>query len=1097
MPNTAKVSVPEVYAIRSKVEGNAIVQLTRDVVSRETVVSVPEGRGHSYVILEDVAGEKLAIATKTIAVPPGVDRVLILRDATALPETSADWDLTSRPTRWSYPPVADLSTELVESGIARTRQVVDSWNSSFQFKEEWTDDDGVIYPGLRPPQMGALYAALAHWRVSTTPATVVMPTGTGKTDTMLALLVAQRIRRLLVLVPSDALREQISGKFVTLGWLKKLGLLGDEGLYPVVGLLKKMPKDRDSLNLILNRCNVVVATMSIAANSRSDLRTAIAQWATHVFIDEAHHVSATTWTAFRKEFEGKPVLQFTATPFRSDGKLVDGKVIFNYPLSRAQAERYFKPIRFRPVVEYNDDLADIRIMEEAVAALRSDVQENLDHVLMARVRSIPRATSVYELYRQHAPDLNPLIVHSNQTDTEKLAALRALRGRTSRVIICVDMLGEGFDLPQLKVAALHDMHKSLAITLQFTGRFTRSSASNIGDATVVANIADVDVTENLQALYAEDAEWSDLLRVLSEGATEAEVRRSEFLGGFGDLAPKVALQNIFPKMSAVVYRTGGTWNPDNIGKAIKPTRMYAGPFTNAAEKVVVFVTKDLEQVPWGDVRDLKNTTWNVFVLHWSEEQRLLFINSSDNTSVHEELARAVCGPNATLIRGEQIFKSLYGVSRFLIMNLGLRHLISKAVQFSMHSGTDVGAALTMALRQNRAKSNLFGRGYEGGARVTLGCSQKGRLWSHRVAYDLSKWVEWCHEVGSKLTNPNISTEDIFKNVVIPEVISTRPAAVPLAVDWSEEMLHRREDAVDIEIAGVASKLFEVDLHPDVAAAEGPLRIRVSTPDAESVYEIRFTAGEVSYVLVGGGAVYVAAGRKREPIEQWWRNEPPTVYFSDGSSLRYNEIYRLPATERRVSYARELLVAWDWSGINIRKESQGPTKAPDSIQRRVIDRLLAVSGEDQFDIIFDDDGSGEMADVVSVKVRNGQINVCFYHCKYSLQDTAGARIDDLYVVCGQAQRSVFWKGEPERLFRHLQLREVKRQRTGRTRFERGDLATLATVARSLRANRIALKIFVVQPGVRVVDVSPAQLELLGVTELYLRETYDCEFEFVGS
>jgi superfamily II DNA or RNA helicase len=37
-----------------------------------------------------------------------------------------------------------------------------------------------------------------------------MPTGTGKTETMLALLVAARPSRLLVLVPSDALREQVS-----------------------------------------------------------------------------------------------------------------------------------------------------------------------------------------------------------------------------------------------------------------------------------------------------------------------------------------------------------------------------------------------------------------------------------------------------------------------------------------------------------------------------------------------------------------------------------------------------------------------------------------------------------------------------------------------------------------------------------------------------------------------------------------------------------------------------------------------------------------------------------------------------------------------
>ena len=36
------------------------------------------------------------------------------------------------------------------------------------------------------------------------------------------------------------------------------------------------------------------------------------------------------------------------------------------------------------------------------------------------------------------------------------------------------MLGEGFDLPELKIAALHDVKKSLPVTLQFTGRFTRT-----------------------------------------------------------------------------------------------------------------------------------------------------------------------------------------------------------------------------------------------------------------------------------------------------------------------------------------------------------------------------------------------------------------------------------------------------------------------------------------------------------------------------------------------------------------------------------------------------------------------------------------------
>lgn len=81
--------------------------------------------------------------------------------------------------------------------------VLESYEGTFDFAEESPDR-----PGLRAPQLGAVHAVLAYWTTGRrVPATVVMPTGTGKTETMLALLVAARPDRLLVLVPSDALRE--------------------------------------------------------------------------------------------------------------------------------------------------------------------------------------------------------------------------------------------------------------------------------------------------------------------------------------------------------------------------------------------------------------------------------------------------------------------------------------------------------------------------------------------------------------------------------------------------------------------------------------------------------------------------------------------------------------------------------------------------------------------------------------------------------------------------------------------------------------------------------------------------------------------------
>jgi superfamily II DNA or RNA helicase len=79
---------------------------------------------------------------------------------------------------------------------------------------------------LRPPQLGALHAILAyHSTESVDPITIVLPTGTGKTETMLAAF-CHDPRRTLVVVPSASLRTQIGEKFATLGVLSIPPLAG-------------------------------------------------------------------------------------------------------------------------------------------------------------------------------------------------------------------------------------------------------------------------------------------------------------------------------------------------------------------------------------------------------------------------------------------------------------------------------------------------------------------------------------------------------------------------------------------------------------------------------------------------------------------------------------------------------------------------------------------------------------------------------------------------------------------------------------------------------------------------------------------------------
>src|SRR5574344_2146635 len=76
-------------------------------------------------------------------------------------------------------------------------EIVASWSRLFQFKRE-----NDTQKGLRSPQIGALHAILAHIEDGTESGIVVMPTGTGKTETMLSFLVANQCEKVLVVVPS-------------------------------------------------------------------------------------------------------------------------------------------------------------------------------------------------------------------------------------------------------------------------------------------------------------------------------------------------------------------------------------------------------------------------------------------------------------------------------------------------------------------------------------------------------------------------------------------------------------------------------------------------------------------------------------------------------------------------------------------------------------------------------------------------------------------------------------------------------------------------------------------------------------------------------
>lgn len=952
--------------------------------------------------------------------------------------------------------------------------------------------------GLRPPQIGALHAALAHWTVTDDRATVVMPTGTGKTETMLALFVHRRLDRLLVVVPTAALREQTAAKFESLGVLVESEVVGPDVVYPVVGTLEHRLDTPDEVERYFRSCNVVVTTMAVVGGCGDDVQRKMAEMCSHLFIDEAHHISAPTWEKFRRFFAEKSVLQFTATPFRGDGRHVDGRIIFDYPLRKAQEEGYFRPIDFLPVDEYRGDRSDEEIARTAVERLEQDLERGLNHIVMARTDSVKHAEEVHGVYRRLAATHDPLLIHNGKSAVQKREALRKLREGESRVVVCVNMLGEGFDMPELKIAALHDAHKSLAVTLQFVGRFTRTR-EDIGDAAVVANIAAPGMAESLQKLYAEDSDWNLLLRGLSESATGREVQRAEFLAGFDGALAEIPLQNVFPKMSTVVYRTGrDDWAPEGVREVVGEARLYTGPTLNRGRNVMLFVTRELEPVPWGDIRDVQNTIWDLYLLFWDQEQRLLFINSSNKGSLHEDLAEAVAGEGVRRIRGEGVFRVLHGVNMPLLMNLGLNHSLSRAVRFTMYAGPDIQDGLAQAHYENRIKSNLFARGFENGEKTSVGCSYKGRIWSHKIAWGgIPEWMDWCRAVGAKLLDETISVREILRYVLVPVPVTERPRLVPLAIEWPDEFLQRSEEAIQVDVDGdVVVPFYEAGLELVDHESHGPLRFRVFTETKSVEYEMVFSDDGVEYVPVGDETIEFVVSRKRQGLPERFREEHPMIWFENGACLMHEMLRPPPVRQDDSPFDKDRIEAWDWSGTDLKKESQNIERREDSIQYRLIQELL---DEDiGYDIVFDDDDRHEAADVVAVKVDGEDLIVHLFHCKFSSGSSAGHRVGDLYTVCGQAQRSVHWRDDPAKLMGHLRLREEGRlQKHEATRFERGDFALLAAIGRHAPRLKPKFKIFVVQPGLSKSQAETAQLELLAVTEHYLRETRAIELGVIAS
>lgn len=975
-----------------------------------------------------------------------------------------------------------------------------SWRNGINYISQLeATEDQAARPGLRPPQIGALHAIAAHWSLSKDPAIVVMPTGTGKTEVMLAVTVASGGDRILVIVPTDALRQQTADKFREYGLLRKLGIVA-EIKNPVVGVLTGKPAAAQFD--VIRTCNIVVTTMASISRGDDHDQKAFAALFSVVFLDEAHHAQATTWNRFSGFCSHVRMLLFTATPFREDGKALNGKIIYNYPLQLAQENEFFKPIQFLQVFEPDSSLSDIRIAEKAVEKLRADLANGLDHMLLARANTIGQAQRLFaDIYNAKFPDLNPVLVHSQTRSREQV--LRNIRRGQHRIVICVDMFGEGFDLPQLKVAALHSVHKSLGITLQFIGRFARAAA-NVGNASFVANTAEDGVPEALESLYQEDADWNNLLSDLSYDAIDPQARLSDLVENLQPLEEmtselEISTLTMKPKLSTEVFRVPD-FDHTGYRKAFRPTQFIHQPIFSQQDQMLVFIVNQEDKVEWTDSRDIAIDTWDLFVIYYDEERSLLFINSSRKYFA-SKLAQSL-STDPQPVRDEDVFRAFSNLRRLTLHSVGLTGL-SRNVRYQMFAGLDVRDAIDPVLQQDKMKSNVMGVGYEDGLRVSIGCSRKGKIWSLQTD-SLAGWRDWCRDLGVKLSNENIEPNDFLKHTLIPELRKSGvlPDQQAMMVDWPEQLFESASFNITV-VHGEDKYSFhecQLDLVEWVPAGHAFTFKLNAGGDVEGVFRMTLIAEGAaqglfySITLVEGPEISIEAFNKVQTAIDFFTTNPPLVRLSDGSQLS-GEILLKPREELAEVFDHDLIdqLAWGETLLNQESRWNGEEFLPRSIQQKFIEHLE--QGPSTF--IIDDDDAGESADIVAIEESEDTITVTLWHCKYSSGAAPGNRVKDLYEVCGQAQKSVKWTWNFANLVAHLTERETKHRRGRPSRFVRGTLDRLVVLRKASRRKYVVFRVGIVQPGLSKVGIGNEHLAILGATSLFLRTVTNHPLRVISS
>ena len=423
---------------------------------------------------------------------------------------------------------------------------------------------------FRRPQIGAIHSIASYFtrsleRNDLDPAIIVLPTGSGKTAVLVLSPFLLKVKRVLIITQSQIVRRQIYSEFSELLLLKKLKILPENMQSPRVYELDKMLKSKKQWQELMKN-DVIISTPACISPQYKNIYQAPKDAFDLILYDEGHHLPAKTWFGISNYFDSMEIL-FTATPFRNDKKSIYGKIIYEFTISEAYKDKIFGNIRFIPVevssIEPND--IDIAIAKKTEEIFKQDRDNGYEHLVLVRSSKIEKSKELLEIYNSNT-DLSLKLINSQHSQNTIQSILEELQEGNIDGVIAVNIMNEGVDIPNLKIAAIHSAYKSLSILLQFIGRFARSGHEKIGDAKFIA--APQKVTINAIDLYREDKKWQEIIPQLYDSEIQEEVKLRDDIYSFNaieidgatleEIITRLSLFEFKPKKHAKIYQIENT-----------------------------------------------------------------------------------------------------------------------------------------------------------------------------------------------------------------------------------------------------------------------------------------------------------------------------------------------------------------------------------------------------------------------------------------------------------------------------------------------------------------------------------------------------------